>query len=261
MTSCIALFGLPGNGKTYASKILAKHFDLKLIPFDEIINIISEYVREKVGGSKSIIDFDGESYPKIFESIEEFGKFTADLDKLISNNMKFFEKLYKESIENKKPIINYESGFNPSAIKLGKIGDSLEHFADEILQMMMKCLVKDSQMFIIEGFYFNSENNFRKKLEQLCDIVSYLGCFYRNKDLPYSYKYNGKKFDDLESIKEIISKEMEECQKSDSTQTKSEKEITLYEIETLLIKLYNKNVFYRKMFHLGYKILSKLVRK
>ena len=48
MTSCITLFGLPGNGKTYASKILAKQLDVKLIPFDEIINILSEYVRKKL---------------------------------------------------------------------------------------------------------------------------------------------------------------------------------------------------------------------
>ena len=77
MVFALVLYGHSGNGKTYTSKILASHLNAKLIPFDEIINIISEYTRKKIGNKAPFIDFEGDEYPKIFEKKERLSIFSS----------------------------------------------------------------------------------------------------------------------------------------------------------------------------------------
>jgi len=204
MISCLALYGHSGNGKTFSAKDLAEHLNAKLIPFDEIINIISEYVRKKIGG-KSFMDFE-DSFPKIFESKKDFDGFKNDLDNLISKNEKFFQNFYKDLIENKTPISDYESGFDESALNLARIGDYLDKYAEDILKMVLAHIVK-SDFFITEGYYFNSEKNFRKKLQILCK-TSFLGCFYKQKDTSYSYDYDGAKFQNIDELKEKLDSDL-----------------------------------------------------
>ena len=57
MGSCLVVYGLSKNGKSFTSRILAKNLNVKLIPFDEVINFISEYVRVKNGEIHHAIDF------------------------------------------------------------------------------------------------------------------------------------------------------------------------------------------------------------
>ena len=38
MVSCLVVYGLSKNGKSFTSDILAKNLNVKLIPFDEVIN-------------------------------------------------------------------------------------------------------------------------------------------------------------------------------------------------------------------------------
>ena len=260
MVTCLVVYGLPGNGKTYAARILSKNLNTKLIPFDGVINVISEYVRKKIGGENSPIEFTGDSHPGIFQNSEDFFGFRDSLDKLITDNEKFFKNFYKKFIENKSPLVNYESGFNEGAIDLGRNGDALEAFAEEILNLVLKYIVKKEQFFIIEGYYFNEEKNFREKIKKLCKKVIFLGCFYKQKNKKSPYLYQRKEFTDLAKVEEQLENDLKNGENSYQSLSKEgakTKDISLYDVENLLISLYNKNSFYRKLFHLMYKILKK----
>ena len=228
MISCLALYGHSGNGKTFSAKVLAGHLNAKLIPFDEIINIISEYVRKKIGG-KSFMDFE-DSFPKIFENKKDFQGFKNDLDNLISKNEKFFQNFYKDLIENKTPISDYESGFDESALNLARIGDYLDPYAEDILKMVLVHIVK-SDFFITEGYYFNSEKNFRNKLQILCK-TSFLGCFYKQKNTSYSYDYDGVKFQNIDDLKEKLDGDLNP-QKSYQSFSKSDNSKSSQKLERL----------------------------
>ncbi len=214
MVTCLVVYGLPGNGKTYAARILSKNLNTKLIPFDGVINIISEYVRKRIGGENSPIEFTGDSHPGIFQNSEDFFGFRDSLDKLITDNEKFFKNFYKKFIENKSPLVNYESGFNEGAIDLGRNGDALEAFAEKILNLVLKYIVKKEQFFIIEGYYFNEEKNFREKIKKLCKKVIFLGCFYKQKNKKSPYLYQRKEFTDLAKVEEQLQKDFYTGQES-----------------------------------------------
>lgn len=214
MVTSLVVYGLPGNGKTYAAGFLSKNLNTKLIPFDGVINVISEYVRKKNGGKNSPIEFTGSSYPGIFQNSEDFNGFRDDLDQLISENDKFFKNFYKKFIENKSTLVNYESGFSERAIDLGRNGDALEPFAEKILNIVFKYIVKKESFFIIEGYYFNEDKNFREKIKKLCEKVIYLGCFYKQKNKTYPYLYQGKEFTNLTKVEEQLQKDLNAGQKS-----------------------------------------------
>jgi len=214
MVTSLVVYGLPGNGKTYAARILSKNLNTKLIPFDGVINIISEYVRKKMGEKNSPIEFTGSSYPGIFQNSKDFVGFRVDLDQLISENNKFFKNFYKKCIENKLPLVNYKSGFSERAIDLGRNGDVLEPFAEKILNLVFKYIVKKDTFFIIEGYYFNEGKNFREKIKKLCEKVIYLGCFYKQKNKTYPYLYQGKEFTNLTKVEEQLQKDFNTGQES-----------------------------------------------
>jgi len=46
INSCLVVCDIPKNGKTFASKSLASKSGVKLIPFDEIFNIIAENTKK-----------------------------------------------------------------------------------------------------------------------------------------------------------------------------------------------------------------------
>ena len=214
MVSCLVVYGLSKNGKTFTSQILAKNLNVKLISFDEIINFISEYIRMKNGEKHPALDFKKYFLPRIFNNNEHaFEGFKDDLDILISKNEKFFSSFYKNLIQKKFPLIDSRSK-SEIPVNIGRNGDVLDPYAEDILKMVVKYLVQDSSFFIIEGYYFNEGKNYRKKIKNLCNKVSYLGCFYKLKESTYLYKLDGVGFSDLNVIKERLYREINSSQKS-----------------------------------------------
>ncbi len=207
MLSCLIVYGLPKRGKTYASLILAKNLNVKLIVFDWIINFVSEFVRKKFEQNHQTIDFEGYFLP-FFETKEDFKGFMVDLDLLISKHEKFFKNFYKKLIVHKSSIVDYDSGFDEMVMNLARNSDALEPFAEDILKMVLKYLVKQLNFFIIEGYSFNEAKNFREKLEKLCDRVFYLGCFYKQKNITFTYKYNGIEFFNLSGVEKKLYEEL-----------------------------------------------------
>lgn len=214
MVSCLVVYGLSKNGKSFTSQILAKNLNVKLIPFDEIINFISEYIRIKNDEKHPAIDFKSYFLPRIFKNNENaFEGFKADLDILISKNEKFFNNFYKNLIQNKFPLIDSRSK-SDIPVNIGRNGDILDSYAEDILKMVIKHVVQNSSFFIIEGYYFNEGKDYREKIKNLCDKVSYLGCFYKLRESTYPYKLNGVGFTNLNDIKERLDREINPTQKS-----------------------------------------------
>ncbi len=214
MVSCLVVYGLSKNGKSFTSQILAKNLNVKLIPFDEIINFISEYIRIKNSEKHPAIDFKSYFIPRIFKNNENaIEDFKADLDILISKNEKFFNNFYKNLIQNKFPLIDSRPK-SEIPVNIGRNGDVLDPYAEDILKMVIKHIVQNSSFFIIEGFYFNEGKNYREKIKNLCNNVSFLGCFYKLKESTYLYKLNGVGFTDLNYIKEKLDIEINPKHKS-----------------------------------------------
>ena len=213
MASCLVVYGLSKNGKSFTSRILAKNLNVKLIPFDEVINFISEYVRVKNSEIHPAIDFNTYFIHRIFKNKEAFEGFKADLDTLISKNEKFFNNFYKNLIQNKFPLIDSRPE-SETPVNIGRNGDVLDPYAKDILKIVLKHVVQDSKYFIVEGHYFNEGKNFREKIKKLCDNVSYLGCFYKLKESTSLYKLNEVGFSNLNDIKEKLDREINPTKKS-----------------------------------------------
>ena len=203
MVSCLVVYGLSKNGKSFTSGILAKNLNVKLISFDEVIFFISEYVRIKYGEFRPKFDFNSYFIHRLFQNKESFEGFKIDLDVLISKNKKFFNKFYENIIQNKFMLMN-----------LGKNGNILDPYAEDILKMVFKHIVQDSKYFIVEGYYFNEGINFREKIKNLCDNVSYLGCFYKLNESTSLYKLNGVEYSNLNDIQEKLDREINPRKKS-----------------------------------------------
>ena len=272
MNKAIVIYGIPGNGKTHASQILAKKLKLRLIIFDVIINLISEIVRNRFGED----NFKDELeiyFTKIFQTKNDIDGFKSDLEVLISKNEKYFQHFYEKFVKERSSFMNKQIGDPKNLFDLGRNGDALESFAENILKLILKYVIKKTPIFIIEGYHFNAGKNFRKGIEKLCDEVLYVGCFYKNKDVSYNYKFNENSFSSLVDLENelnnvihanrfeenpsVSSKVTKEKQKSEEIETPSTNEINLHDVENLLLTLYNRNSFFRILFKFGYKILKK----
>jgi len=258
---CLVVYGNPGNGKTFASKTIASKFNSKLIHFDEIINLIVEYIR-KTFGNATKIDFQDNNSQDIFSIQENFSAFTDELDLLLSKEKKFFMKLYDNEIKDKKPIKNYQSGFDNDVINLGKIGDLLETFSENIIKILVKTVLKNYDLVIIEGYHLSDGKKYRAELAKTCQKISYLGCFFKEKETKSPYLYNGKTCTTLNDVEENISYDLGNKKYKDlSIESSKTKEISLYEVENLLISLYNTSRFYKSLFNGAYRILKIIHRK
>jgi len=79
-------------------------------------------------------------------------------------------------------------------------------------------------------------------------------------DIP-RYIIHAEKPKESEKTESSLSKEPEKSYALLSKQSSQKKEISLYDVENLLLTLYNRSPFYRRLFNLGYKILKKTSRK
>ena len=90
--------------------------------------------------------------------------------------------------------------------------------------------------------------------------------FYENSvsvvgdDIP-RYVIHAAKSGDTGKKTESSLRELEKSNASLSKKAASKKEISFYDVENLLLSLYNKSPFYRGLFNFGYKILKKTARK
>lgn len=212
MSSCVLIYGNPGNGKTYAADILHKKLYGKWIQFDIIINFLSEFVRLKFGNVKPKKDFFKFFRSDSFLNDQEFNDFLNDVNRLISSNEEFFKTFYEKSVKNTTPLD--DSNVNvKNRLGLGVVGDALEPFAIEIVDLVLKHIVKNSDFFFMEGYYFNEGKKYRKRIFEFCEKVSNLECFFAEKEKPFIYKYNGQGFSDLNEIAKKIMKDTKPIKK------------------------------------------------
>jgi len=181
MTSCLIIRGNPGNGKTYAAKILSQKFNVLNLSMDHVIDFISEYCRSKFG--QSYPNFDPYKFfmHRIFKTKTDFYSFQNDLDEMITKNEEFFREFYEKFVEQKKPA-SFRHDASPDerklCVNLGENGTFIESFAEEITNLVFKYVIKESPFFIVEGFYFRKGSKYTNELERHCKDVHHLGCFY-----------------------------------------------------------------------------------
>jgi len=199
---CLVIYGNPGNGKTFASKNLTSKFAAKLIPFDEILNVITENIRKNFENNNFNFSDD---HKDIFSTRDIFNTFVNELDLLLSQERNFFKKLYNNEIKDKKPIKNYQSGFDNDAINLGRIGDLLELFSEKILKILVETILKNYDFVIIDGYHFSDGKKYRSELAKLSQRISYLGCFFKQRKTDSIYQYNEKKYNTLNEIENRLS--------------------------------------------------------
>jgi len=207
MTSCLVVHGLPGSGKTYTSQILAKNLNLKLIIFDAIIDLISEYIRKYFHEDPLDSELD-DYFLRIFDVGKDFEGFKNDLDKLIIHNKKFFETFYSKLVTKRSPHMKESMDSSNKLFDLAKNGDYLESISEDILKLVLQYLVKERPFFIIEGYYFGEKRKIRKNIEKLCEQVNYLGCFHNRTDSSFYYEYDGIKLTTIDEIQRKIKQDI-----------------------------------------------------
>jgi len=206
MKSCLIVRGEMGSGKTFTSIRLQKKLNVKIVHFDSVINFISEYTR--LVFEYKMDDTSFFSSTLLFPTNRDLENFRTDIQKLISENFDFFKTLYENSI--KGTISNHYfrkyGGDKSKLIGLGNIGESLEKFSTKIFQLVKKHIIKNSDFFILEGYYFGS-NDYLKNVKNSCNNVSILNCGYDKETNEESYLYKNHKFS---SISELEKKMVED---------------------------------------------------
>lgn len=201
--SCLLVYGTSGNGKTYTSRILSKKGGILNVEMDMIINIITECVRAKFGESDPKLDLKAHSVPRVFKSENDFENFKNFTESLISDNLDFFNEFHQKLIVGKRPGVYRHTATDKSAcVDWGKGGDFLESLAKEIINMIITYVVKDSNFFILEGYYFKEDSQYRKELLHHCKDIYYLECSYKEKKNSFIYNFNGDGLNDIIDVEQ-----------------------------------------------------------
>ena len=247
MESCLIICGISGNGKTFAGRLLSSKLKIIEIEFDHVINFITEMTRIKIGESDPNFNFRNWFIQRLpFDDEEDFIAFKNACDGLISRNIDFFKKFYNELIINKKSTMYYKTEDHKLCVDLGKNGEFLESLGDEIMDLVIRYLIKQNESIILEGFSLK-EGPYRKAIENICQNVNYLECHYKDKKNEFIYNLNGngiKDIIDLEnSVKKSLKSKRQAYQKFSSKQLIGDSK-SFEKLENLGIpkKLENKSV-------------------
>ena len=206
MSSCLLIYGTSGNGKTYAANILAKNFDLTKIEFDHVISFVTELVRIKFGKADPKMNIRNHFINRLFKTDEEFVAFKNACDTLVNKNHDLFNRFYEKLVKDKKPAMYYNlQSDRYSWVDLGKNGMFLKSLADEIVELIFRCLIRKSFFFVIEGYYFHDEK-FKEAVKKRCDQLSYLECFYKDRKNSCIYKLNEKMLKDIKDVQVEVKK-------------------------------------------------------
>ena len=130
--------------------------------------------------------------------------------------MNSFKAIYDKSIKETIPNSNYRPGLDLEKssipINLGIIGDSIEKFSYEILNSVMKYVVKNHYSFIVEGYYFNTGKNYRTSIEKFCKNITFIECFYDSIQNISTYKINGEKILTVTEVEKKVRKPQKKYQ-------------------------------------------------
>jgi len=208
MTNCLVIYGESNSGKTYTARILNNIFECKTIYFDFVISAVCETIRnffekKEIKKNKKLW------HMKIFDNEKDLDNFLMDVHNLIKNNIEFFEKIYTKSIKNVRSATSFKSGVDSpkDVINLGLLGQSLNPFGSNIIDLVLKHIVKNSVFVIMEGIYFSPKTNYITQLKKFCTKIVLLQTCYDSNNKIGTYEYDMKKFF---SIKEIVGKLMDD---------------------------------------------------
>lgn len=202
MYNCLIISGESNSGKSHAAEMVKKKLNVKTIHFDYVISFVCENIRHYFEKKK----FEQEEKVWYRNGLNitnnEFNFLISDFNKLISDNNNFFENLYDKSIKNLRPSWSYRPGTDEpkDIINLGKLGQLLNSFGSNIIDLVFIHIIHASPHFVIEGIYFSKGTNFLEKLETKCKKISYLQTIYNQETKSHSYEYNNNKFKSLDEI-------------------------------------------------------------
>ena len=206
MESCLIICWISGNGKTFAGILLSSKLKIIEIEFDHVINFITEMTRIKIGESDPNFNFRNWFIQRLpFDDEEEFIAFKNACDGLISRNIDFFKKFYNELIINQKSTMYYKTEDHKLCVDLGKNGEFLESLGDEIMDLVIRYLIKQNESIILEGFSLK-EGPYRKAIENICQNVNYLECHYKDKKNEFIYNLNGNGIKDIIELENSLKK-------------------------------------------------------
>lgn len=214
LPSALVIFGEPQAGKTFTASILQRLLPSKLIIFDVIISFIAKYARLYFENRIQETDF-RKFFPQgMLESETDLSSFKSDIHVILSDNRELFRDVYEKLIKTKKSNMDYRPGIDSRSdlVNFGLIGNSLESFAFPIMEAVMKHIVKATNFFIIEGYYFNKHKAYRKALEESCDRITNIECIHDRTNNSRYCILNDEilisltRFEDITNVRKPVSK-------------------------------------------------------
>ena len=207
MESCLIICGISGNGKTFAGRLLSSKLEITQIEFDNVINFISEMTRIKIGESDPNFNFRDWFIQRLpfNDDDEDLIACRNACDALISRNIDFFKKFYNKLIINKKSTKYYPTEDHKLCIDLGKNGIFLEPLGDEIMDLVLKYLIKQNKFIILEGYNLK-EGPYRRAIEKICQNTNYLECHYKDHKDKFIYNLNGNGIKNIIELENSVKK-------------------------------------------------------
>lgn len=206
MESCLIIYGVSGNGKTFAARLLSTKLNITQVEFDNVINFITELTRIKIGKTDPNFDLRNWFIQKLpFNNEDDYIAFRNACDVLISKNIEFFKKFYNELIVDKKATMYYPTEDHKLCLDLGKNGVFLEPLANEIIDITLRYLIKQNESSILEGYNLK-EGPYRKAIENKCQKMNYLECHFKDKKEEFIYVLNENKIKGIVELENDVKK-------------------------------------------------------
>ncbi len=194
MRTCLVIYGKPQSGKTEITRIIKKTLNVQVIHFDHIISLLSDIIR-KFFEKKEFSEEEKQLHTKRnFYSIIDFDNFIRDFNPTLIRDVKLFKKIYETTIKLKKPSWSFRSDTDSKKDfwNLGIIGELLNPYGSDIINLVIKHVSKHSNFFVVEGACLSEDSNYLKQIQISCKKFDFMQTFYNPDKGTNYYEYNKK---------------------------------------------------------------------
>ena len=68
--------------------------------------------------------------------------------------------------------------------------------------MIISNIVKSSNFFIVEGYYFKEDSQYRKELLTYCKDIHFLECSFKERKNSFIYNFDGDGINEIETLEQ-----------------------------------------------------------